>query len=109
MLTLPRRVDGPMAATAMGGPPGTCFDTCRIGFDDGCIELFQFVGPDVPEWTRAAPGRVPHFGVVVPDVAQALERIEAAGGRRLWPEIERWGPASTMYASDPDGNVFELT
>ena len=34
--------------------------------------------------------------------------VEQAGGRRLWPEIRAWGEASTIYASDPDGNVFEL-
>jgi catechol 2,3-dioxygenase-like lactoylglutathione lyase family enzyme len=108
MLTLPRRVDGAMAARVMDGPSGTRFDTCRIGFDAGCLELFQFIGPEVPDWSTCPPGRVPHFGIVVPDVSQAVERIEQAGGRRLWPEVERWGPAATMYACDLDGNVFEL-
>ena len=110
LLTRIRRVGPPFAGIVMGGSGSMQFDQCRIGFEDGgCVELFQFVGGEVPEWLPSAgPRRLPHFGVLVADVPKALERVEEAGGRGLWPEIEEWGPAHTMYCSDLDGNVFEL-
>ena len=37
-----------------------------------------------------------------------LARAEAAGGRRLWPEVDRFGRARAIYLADPDGNVVEL-
>lgn len=108
-LTLPKEASGDLAETVMGGPPGTTFLACRLGFDEGCIELFQFTGDAAPAWAKTPTrARVPHFGVLVRDIPETLRRIEAAGGAQLWPEVEHWGPASTMYASDPDGNVFEL-
>ena len=109
VLTRRQRVDGPSAAEVMGGPAGTAFDMCRLGFETGCLELFQFVGEQRPDWVSSdAPGRVPHFGIEVADVERALRRVEASGGRRLWREAESWGTARTLYAADPDGNVFEL-
>jgi catechol 2,3-dioxygenase-like lactoylglutathione lyase family enzyme len=111
LLTRIRRVSTPFAGIVMGSGPATEFDQCRIGFDGGgCVELFQFVGADAPSWLTDAggPRRLPHFGVLVDDVAESLKRVERAGGKALWPEIEEWGPAHTMYAADLDGNVFEL-
>ena len=109
-LTRIRRVGPPFAGIVMGGSSAMQFDQCRIGFDDGgCVELFQFVGGEVPDWLPSAgPRRLPHFGVLVGNVSKALNRVEDAGGRGLWPEIEEWGPYHTMYCSDLDGNVFEL-
>ena len=43
------------------------------------------------------------------DVPAALARVEAAGGRRLWPEIAQWGDASVIYVLDLDQNIIELT
>jgi catechol 2,3-dioxygenase-like lactoylglutathione lyase family enzyme len=111
ILTAPRDVGPPQAGEVMGGPSNARFRACRLGFDAGCLELFQFVGTaaDRPDWARRdGTARLPHFGVHVADVAQTLERVERRGGRRLWPQAEEWGTAKTMYAADPDGNVFEL-
>lgn len=111
LLTRIRRVSSPFAGIVMGSDANTEFDQCRIGFDGGgCVELFQFMGDVVPDWMSSSPSprRLPHFGVLVDDVAASLERVEHAGGKGLWPEIEEWGPAHTMYAADLDGNVFEL-
>ena len=110
VLTRRQRVDGHVAASVMGGATGTAFDMCRLGFESGCLELFQFTGEIRPNWAgedRLRP-RVPHFGVHVDDVEAALRRVEAAGAQRLWPEPEQWGSAKTMYVEDLDGNVFEL-
>jgi hypothetical protein len=45
----------------------------------------------------------------VEDVAEALRRVEAAGGRRLWPDVHPLGTANVIYVADPDENVVELT
>lgn len=111
IFTAPREIGPPHAAEVMGGPADVRFRACRLGFDAGCLELFQFLGSpgQIPEWAAGThTARVPHFGVQVADVMATLERVERAGGRRLWPHPEEWGPARTMYVADPDGNVFEL-
>ena len=111
VLTAAREVGPPQAAEVMGGPAGLRFRVCRLAFDAGCLELFEFLGSgeEVPAWALdRRTARVPHFGVHVADVAETLERIERAGGRRLWQHAEQWGSAHTMYVADPDGNVFEL-
>ncbi len=99
---------GEGARAVFGGPPGVAFAFCYIGFRTGAIELVQFVGP-APEFARAPrPAPLPHFALVVDDVAATLERVERAGGRRLWPEPVSWGGATVMYVADPDGNAVEL-
>jgi catechol 2,3-dioxygenase-like lactoylglutathione lyase family enzyme len=109
LLTRWKLVSWEIAAAVMGGPEGTAFEMCRLGFAPGCLELFRFTGEIAPDWAKArAPGRVPHFGVQVDDIERAIDRVEAAGGRRLWPHPETWGAAHTLYAADLDGNVFEL-
>jgi lactoylglutathione lyase len=108
-LTGPVPVEGRAAAAVMGGPPGTRFELCLIAFDEGVVELFAFGGDDLPDWVAApSRGRLPHFGMEVDDVPAALARVEAAGGRRLWDDVGRWGEASVIYVADPDGNVIEL-
>jgi predicted enzyme related to lactoylglutathione lyase len=111
VLTAPRELGPPRAMEVMGGPAETRFRVCRLGFNAGCLELFQFIGSpaQAPDWAAGgATRRLPHFGVQVDDLPATLERVERSGGSRLWPHAEEWGSAKTMYASDPDGNVFEL-
>jgi catechol 2,3-dioxygenase-like lactoylglutathione lyase family enzyme len=80
-----------------------------VGFAAGAIELFQLVGDAVPDWAKTPPsGTIPHLALQVQDVAATLARVERSGGRRLWPEIGRWGPAHVIYTTDPDGYVIEL-
>ena len=90
-LTMPILMDDEAAAEVMDGPPGTRFRHCKIGFDPGVVELFEFVGPNVPAWTEGRAWlRLPHFSIVVDDVRATLRLVEQAGGRRLWPEIRAW-------------------
>jgi catechol 2,3-dioxygenase-like lactoylglutathione lyase family enzyme len=109
-VTRPFALEGDFAEMVFGGPPGTSYRVCHVGFDEGCVELFQFLEPAVPAreidpWE----GNLLHFGVQVDDVPAALARVEAAGGRRIWPEIAIWGDASVIYVKDLDENVIELT
>jgi catechol 2,3-dioxygenase-like lactoylglutathione lyase family enzyme len=93
----------------MGGPRGVRFKVCHIGFDLGAVELFEFLEPVHPiDVVHPSRGNLIHFGLQVEDVGEALERVEAAGGRRLWPGINPWGAASVIYVADPDENIVEL-
>jgi predicted enzyme related to lactoylglutathione lyase len=51
---------------------------------------------------------LPHFALVVDDVMAAIDRVERAGGSRLWAEPVSWSGATVMYVADPDGNPIEL-
>ena len=50
----------------------------------------------------------PTSRVHVEDTDATLARVEAAGGKRIWPEVDRFGRARVIYVQDPDGNVVEL-
>jgi catechol 2,3-dioxygenase-like lactoylglutathione lyase family enzyme len=102
---------GRTASLTMGGTPGARFKVCHIGFDEGIIELFEFlepVHPVVP--VGPAEGGIIHFAFYVDDVAEALERVERAGGKRYWPEIRNVKALdfTVIYVTDPDGHVVEL-
>jgi catechol 2,3-dioxygenase-like lactoylglutathione lyase family enzyme len=108
-VTRPFVLEGDLAEIVFGGPPGLRCRVCHIGFDEGTVELFEFLEPVVPfRSVDAWEGNLLHFGIQVDDVAAALGRVEAAGGRRRWPEIVLWGDASVVFVSDPDGNVIEI-
>jgi catechol 2,3-dioxygenase-like lactoylglutathione lyase family enzyme len=81
-----------------------------VGLDGGgAVELFEFLDRTAPAWAiEPSRGRLPHLAVQVPDTDAALARLEAAGGRRLWDQVGRWGTARVVYAADLDGNVIEL-
>lgn len=108
-LTSQMEYQGPDAATIMG-TPNAHFKVCLIGFDEGAIELFQFLEP-VHEVKPTAQAEAPiiHFCFTVDDVPEALERVERAGGKRFWPEVvDMPGDFQVVYVTDPDGHVFEL-
>jgi catechol 2,3-dioxygenase-like lactoylglutathione lyase family enzyme len=109
-LSKPVLFDDSSAAVVMGGPVGTAFRHCKVGFDEGAVELFEFVGDRRPAWAEAPRGvpRLPHFAIVVEDVPATLARVRAAGGTELWPSVTRWGTAENMYVADLDGNVIEV-
>jgi catechol 2,3-dioxygenase-like lactoylglutathione lyase family enzyme len=109
-LTAPLLLDDPSAAVVFGGPEGTAVRHCKIGFDAGAVELFEFTGDARPDWAapRGVVARLPHFAIVVDDVPATLERVRACGGTELWPSITHWGTAQSMYVADPDGNVVEV-
>jgi len=109
-VTRPFTLEGEFAETVFGGPAGLRYKVCHVGFDEGVVELFEFLEPVVAiRHIHPTEGNLLHFGIQVDDVAGALERVEAAGGRRIWPEIARWGDASVIYVTDLDENVIELT
>jgi catechol 2,3-dioxygenase-like lactoylglutathione lyase family enzyme len=106
----PFAIAGDFAEVVMDGPPGVSFRVCMIGFAAGCVELFEFVEPVYPiEPVHPTRGNIIHFGIQVDDVEEALRRVEAAGGRRLWPDINPWGTAKVVYVTDPDQNIVEIT
>lgn len=89
--------------------PGVRMRVAMVSFGDVAVELFEFVGDDRPAWAAGpAEGTIPHLALQVPDTDAALERVEAAGGRRVWPAVDRFGRARCVYVRDPDGNVLEL-
>ena len=99
-LTKPFVLEGEFPEVVMGGPPGVRFKVCHIGFDEGAVELFEFLEPAHPiEVVHPTRGNLIHFGLQVEDVAEALARVEALGGRRLWPDINPWGDANVIFAS----------
>ncbi len=106
---MPALMEGADAALVMA-TPGCTFKVAHIGFDEGIIELFQFMEPvhETGQIPQPQAGII-HYAFYVDDVPQALERVERAGGKRYWPEI-RDMPAGfqVVYVTDPDGNVLEL-
>jgi glyoxylase I family protein len=109
VLTSQMVYEGSDAGMIMGLPKAH-FRVCLIGFDEGAIELFQFLEPlhEVPP-TAQAEAPIMHFCFTVDDVPEALERVEAAGGKRFWPEVmDMPGDFQVVYVTDPDGHVFEL-
>lgn len=109
LLTLPYTIEPDFAEVVMDGPPGVSFQVCTLVFDDGgAIELFQFANPSAPmDPVHATKGNIIHFGLLVDDVPASLAKVEEAGGKRLWPDINNW-TAQVIYVLDPDGNVLEL-
>lgn len=108
--TLPGLYEGEFAGVVMGGTPGARFKVCHIGFDTGVIELFEFLEPVNDTGPIPPPvNQLLHYCIQVDDVRASLERVEAAGGRRYWPEVQSVFPGiDVIYVTDPDGNVVEL-
>ena len=107
-MVMPLAFEGDGAVQAMGHE-GVKLRLAMLGLGDAMLELFEFTGDDVPAWARRPrEGRLPHLAVHVEDTDAALERVEAAGGQRIWPEVDRFGRARVVYVHDPDGNVVEL-
>jgi catechol 2,3-dioxygenase-like lactoylglutathione lyase family enzyme len=91
---------------------GSAVKICYVVFDAGAVELFEFVEPrvDVPQSSQTGDALM-HFGVTVESVPEALEKVEALGGRRRLPVNRVGGRPDAprfVYCEDPDGHVFEL-
>jgi glyoxylase I family protein len=108
--TRPGLREGPFAEMVMGGEPGARFRVNHIDIPAGTVELFEFLAPvNETGGVRPAVAATMHFAVQVEDVDAALARVEAAGGKRYWPEvIEIGGGHHAVYVTDPDGNIIEL-
>jgi catechol 2,3-dioxygenase-like lactoylglutathione lyase family enzyme len=101
--------DGEFAAMVTGGPPGVRFCVRSITIGDVGIELFEFLIPATA--TRAihpSAGSLLHLALHVVGVPEVVAKVEAAGGRSLWPAPITWGSATSVYVADPDHNVLEL-
>ena len=73
--------------------------------DDAQIELTYNYGVDKYEIGNAFG----HFGVLVPDVASACERVRSAGGRiTREPGPVKFGTSVIAFVEDPDGYKIEL-
>jgi catechol 2,3-dioxygenase-like lactoylglutathione lyase family enzyme len=108
--TSPGLREGPFAETVMGGTPGARFRVNHVDLPAGTVELFECLEP-VNETGRFRPAEAAqlHFALQVDDVRAALRKVEAAGGKRYWPDVvSLGGGAHAVYVTDPDGNVIEL-
>ena len=99
---MPFVLEGEFPEVVMGGPRGVRFKVCHIGFDQGAVELFEFLEPVHPiDVVHPSRGNLIHFGLQVEDVEEALERVEAAGGRRLGPGSIRGAPPASSTSPTP--------
>ncbi len=107
-LTQPFVIDDPEMAGLFGGHAGLKVKVCILGFDEGVIELFQFlepVRPTAPE--DPTRSMLMHWCVQVDDVEASLARVEALGAKTVQP-LGDWGGSKFVYCYDLDGNVFEM-
>ncbi len=107
--TRPVRRAGAFVEQVLGGPPGVEQRGCLLELGGGVgIELVEVAAPAVPveqdeRWRRV----VPHFCVRVDDVRAAAARVQALGGRELFPVSDATGQPF-VYVADLDGHVIEL-
>jgi catechol 2,3-dioxygenase-like lactoylglutathione lyase family enzyme len=103
-------IDGEVGAMVSGGPEGTAMKILPISFDDGgAIELYEFKEPRLPtKPIDAWESTLMHYAIEVDDTDAALARVEEAGGKRFWPEVQEMGPLRIIYVHDLDGNVIEV-
>jgi catechol 2,3-dioxygenase-like lactoylglutathione lyase family enzyme len=107
--TLPFLIDGEVAEGIMDGPEGVAFRTSILAFDEGGIELFEFVKPQpATDHTHLIQRHIMHVGFQVDDVAIAVERVVRAGGRQVWPDIKDFDGLQMTYVADPDNTIIEL-
>ncbi|MGE2716205.1 VOC family protein [Mycolicibacterium litorale] len=87
---------------------------CRVAFlgfaDGGALELLQFTEPNNPTRpVHVTEGAIVHMGFQVEDIDEAVQRVEQAGGSRVWPEVSRLPVGGgEMWVLDPDGNTIQL-
>lgn len=107
-LTRPFIGEGEAMEQLMGGHPGLRVKVCILGFDQGVIELFEFLEPVHPPTAIDPPANnLIHWCLQVDDVEATLAKVLAAGGKTVRP-LDHWGAATFVYCTDFDGNVFEL-
>ena len=95
------------AITALEGAKGK---GTMLGFEGGCIELFEFTHPISQPANLHRPvcdHGITHFCLRVESIDIAYTRLQEAGVL-LHCEPKPFGDMKALYARDPDGNVFEL-
>jgi catechol 2,3-dioxygenase-like lactoylglutathione lyase family enzyme len=107
-LAMPFVIEDPEMEGLFGGHAGLKVKVCILGFDEGVIELFQFLEPSRPtapeDPTRSM---LMHWCVQVEDVETALARVESLGAKPVQP-LGDWNGSKFVYCYDLDGNVFEM-
>jgi catechol 2,3-dioxygenase-like lactoylglutathione lyase family enzyme len=107
-LALPFVIDDPDMAGLFGGHAGLKVKVSILGFDEGVIELFQFLEPVRPTGPEdPTRSMLMHWCVQVDDVEASLARVEALGATTVQP-LGDWGGSKFVYCYDLDGNVFEM-
>ena len=103
--------EGPVAERLLS-LDGAVLDNAFLERDGVCIELLYFAAPRSP---ATPPARrmndlgFTHLSIRVPDVARAMQEIEAAGAR-VEPDtlVEINGAKIAVFVRDPDGLPIEL-
>jgi lactoylglutathione lyase len=100
-------MEGDFARSILPAPPETVGRAGFLTFDGGAIELFELSpAPEIPPADQMADA-IMHLCLYVDDVHAALERVEAAGGRRRFPP-RPFASHHFVYCEDPDGHIIEL-
>jgi catechol 2,3-dioxygenase-like lactoylglutathione lyase family enzyme len=94
------------------GPNVADFRIAYLGSPTGTrLQLFEFTDPPVERRSESFDywrTGISHVGLACADVADAVARLEAHGGRRR-SSIHGAPPGLVYcYCEDPDGNVIEL-
>lgn len=94
------------------GPDVADFRIAYLGSANGTrLQLFEFTEPPVERRSETFQywrTGISHVGLSCADVAEAVARLEAHGGRRR-SAIHGAPPGPVYcYCEDPDGNVIEL-
>ena len=108
--TRPVLRSGPFVERLLGGPAGIEQRGVHVSLPQGGIELIEVSFQrevDQPQERSIWQRRVLHFCIQVEDVHAAAAKVEAAGGRLLFPVNEQTG-RPFVYAEDPDGHVVEM-
>jgi len=107
-LTLPFEAEGPEMEGLFGGHAGLKVKVCILGFEQGVIELFQFLEPSRPTASEdPTKSMLMHWCVQVDDLEATLAHVEQLGAKPVQP-LGDWGGAKFVYCYDLDGNVFEM-
>jgi catechol 2,3-dioxygenase-like lactoylglutathione lyase family enzyme len=108
--TRPVLRSGPFVEQLLGGLDGIEQRGVHISLPQGGIVLVVVwrrgtaqEPEERPFWQR----RILHFCIQVDDVRATAEKVEAAGGRLLFPVNEQTG-RPFVFIEDPDGHVVEM-
>ena len=101
--------DEPMIDRAIG-VPGSAARSLMMSAGNCYIELFEYQRPPSATEAPLRPNDrgYTHFALDVDDIAQAYERLTAAGMRFVNPCPVDFGEIKAVYGYDPDGNMIEL-
>jgi catechol 2,3-dioxygenase-like lactoylglutathione lyase family enzyme len=95
--------------------PGLRLRVAHVGFEDGALELLQFLEPEGLAGASPAgdaPEMSPHFGLYTAEIDRVYAAVEPAGGRLLTEIVSVVAPSGrehrVFFCADPDGNAIEV-